>query len=269
MFQTIYVGNLLGIKVYIHWSFWLLAMYVLLTNLNQGFVSAFKALGFVFAVFGCVFLHEMGHAMAGRWFRIPTVDITLLPIGGVARMGDFTRSPLAELVIAIAGPMVNVVIAIVLVLGLSIHANLTPNNEMTLARMAPLEQLLLANIGLVVFNMLPSFPMDGGRVLRSLLAFVMPYSKATRYAARTGQVMAIGMFICGIYYFNTFGISLLLIAGIVFAVCSGELLKERITSARDQMMGSPFPFGTSPQGQSNPTRNDGDIIDAVEVKRVR
>ncbi|MFY7876963.1 MAG: hypothetical protein ACOVQM_16025, partial [Pirellula sp.] len=67
MLQTIYVGKLLGIKVYIHWSFWLLAMYIVLTNLNQGFVSALKALGFVFAVFGCVFLHEMGHALAGRW----------------------------------------------------------------------------------------------------------------------------------------------------------------------------------------------------------
>ena len=269
MFQTIYVGKLLGIKVYIHWSFWLLAMYVLLTNLNQGFVSALKALGFVFAVFGCVFLHEMGHALAGRWFRIPTIDITLLPIGGVARMGDFTRSPLAELVVAIAGPMVNVVIAIVLILGLSIQANLNPDKDMTLARMAPLEQLLLANVGLVLFNMLPSFPMDGGRVLRSLLAMIMPYSTATRYAARTGQVMAIGMFMCGIYYFSTFGISLLLISLMVFAVCSGELLKERIAAARDQMMGNPFPFGTNPSGPSNSPRNDGDIVDAVEVKRVR
>lgn len=269
MFQTIYVGKLLGIRVYIHWSFWLLAMYVLLTNLNQGFVSAFKALGFVFAVFGCVFLHEMGHAMAGRWFRIPTMDITLLPIGGVARMGDFTRSPLAELVVALAGPMVNVVIAIVLVMGLSIQANLNSGNEMTLSRMGPLQQLLLANIGLVVFNMLPSFPMDGGRVLRSLLAFVMPYSKATRYAARTGQVMAIGMFICGIYYFSTFGISLLIIAVIVFMVCSGELLKERIATTRDQMMGGSFSFGTSPPGRATPPQGNGDIVDAVEVKQIR
>jgi Zn-dependent protease len=268
MFQTLYVGKLLGIKVYIHWTFWLMAMYIVLTNLGQGFSFAVKALGFVFAVFGCVFLHEMGHALAGRLFKIPTLDITLLPIGGVARMGDFQRAPFAELVVALAGPMVNVVIAAALILGLSINATLNSASEGGVAGMGPFEQLLLANIGLVLFNMLPSFPMDGGRVLRSLLAFVMPYSRATQYAARTGQVMAIFMFVCGIYYFDRFGISLLLIAGMVFAVCSGELLKERIASAREQMNNNPFPFGPNAYQSSSSTNGD-DIVDAVEVKRVR
>ena len=253
MFQTIYVGKLLGIKVYIHWTFWLLAIYIGLTNLNKGLGSALYALGFVFAVFGCVFLHEMGHAIAAKWFRIPTLDITLLPIGGLARMGEFPRSPAAELVVALAGPLVNIVIA-----------ELT---EAGLVALGPWEQLLVANVVLAVFNMLPSFPMDGGRVLRSLLAMFMSYSAATVIAARIGQFMAVIMFV-GSYYF---GFPLLLISIMVFVVCTGELLKEKLLRATQQMTRGQTPFQQPHSyGQGNdPSDTDQiDIIDAVEVRRV-
>ncbi|MEQ1827858.1 MAG: site-2 protease family protein [Pirellula sp.] len=264
MFQTIYVGKLLGIKVYIHWTFWLLAIYVVLTNLNEGIAGAISAVGFVFAVFGCVFLHEMGHALAARSFRIPTLDITLLPIGGVARMGEFPRSPVAELVVALAGPLVNVVIAFGLLLGLSIQASFSRMSEEGIVALGPLEQLLIANVALAVFNMLPAFPMDGGRVLRSLLAMLMPYSQATQYAARIGQGMAVIMFVASFF----FGLSLMLIAVMVFIVCTGELIKERLVQASEQMSRKQPPFGTTFDPSQGGDQEMNDVIDAVVVRRV-
>ncbi len=267
VFQTIYVGKLLGIKVYIHWTFWLLAIYIGLTNLNKGLGSALYSLGFVFAVFGCVFLHEMGHAIAAKWFRIPTLDITLLPIGGIARMGEFPRAPAAELVVALAGPAVNVIIAVILFLGLSIRASFAELSEAGLVALGPWEQLFVANVVLAVFNMLPSFPMDGGRVLRSLLAMFMSYSAATVIAARIGQFMAVIMFVGSFY----FGFSLLLISIMVFVVCTGELLKEKLLRATQQMTRGQTPF-QPPRSYGQRTDPNGteqaDIIDAVEVRRV-
>lgn len=257
MFQTAYLGKLLGIKVYIHWTFWFLALYIGLSNIRHGLGPAASAVGFIFAVFGCVFLHEMGHALAGKWFGIPTLDITLYPIGGVARMADFTRSPFIELVVAIAGPMVNLVIASGLFLGLSIRASLDQITPDSIGALGPLEQLLIANVILAVFNMLPAFPMDGGRVLRSLLAMLMPYGKATRYAARFGQVMAVLMFVTGLFW----NWPLMIIAVIVFLVCAGELLKERLVSVATQMR--QVPAHVQQAGDSS------DIIDAVEVRQVR
>lgn len=265
MFQTIYLGKLSGIKIYIHWTFWLLAIYVLVSNLDQGLSNALYSLGFVFAVFGCVFLHEMGHALAGRWFRIPTVDITLLPIGGLARMGEFPRAPFAELIVAIAGPMVNVVIAMSLLLGLSIQASFTRMTEAGIGSLNPAEQLLLANVALAVFNMLPSFPMDGGRVLRSLLAMFLPYESATRYAARVGQIMAIAMFIASFYV----GFSLMLIAIMVFVVCTGELIKQNLIVMTNKMSDG-FPATVGPFDSAGPEApTSGDVVDAVEVRQVR
>ena len=265
MFQTIFVGRLLGIKIYIHWTFWLLAIYVVLANLRGGVGIAAAALGFVFAVFGCVFLHEMGHAVAAKWFGIRTEDITLLPIGGVARMEEFPRKPIVELVVAIAGPLVNVAIAIVLAFGLGIQSQYAQVSENGLGKIGPWEQLLLANVVLAVFNMLPSYPMDGGRVLRSLLAMTMPYTQATLYTARTGQFLAVTMFIASFY----FGFSLAIIAIMVFVVCTGEIFKAKIEEARSRMQ-SPFPFQQSPN-QPYESMNEGvvDVVDAVEVRRVR
>lgn len=257
MFQTAYLGKLLGIKVYIHWTFWFLALYIGLSNIRHGLGPAASAVGFIFAVFGCVFLHEMGHALAGKWFRIPTLDITLYPIGGVARMADFTRSPFIELVVAIAGPMVNLVIASGLFLGLSIRASLDQITPDSIGAFGPLEQLLIANVILAVFNMLPAFPMDGGRVLRSLLAMLMPYAEATRFAARFGQIMAVLMFFTGLFW----NWPLMIIAVMVFLVCSGELLKERLISVATQMGQVPAPVQ-----QAGDSTN---IIDAVEVRQVR
>jgi len=138
-------------------------------------------------------LHEFGHAMAGRHYGIRTPDITLLPIGGVARMQGGVQKPWQEFVIAVSGPAVNVVIAGVLWVALLLFPVLRHPISSQI-----LPNLMMINLALVIFNMIPAFPMDGGRVLRALLAMKLNYLKATKIAARTGQVLAVGFVIVGL-----------------------------------------------------------------------
>ena len=187
------ITDIAGIGVYVHWSFLILPLLIAGSALSSGsgIAAAVEAVLFVLAIFGCVLLHELGHALMARQFGIGTQSITLLPIGGVASLDRMPRRPLHELAVALAGPAVNVAIAGLLVVvtagTLSTMFNMTAINQSFLIR------LLWANVGLVVFNMLPAFPMDGGRVLRSLLAGFMPHVRATNIAATVGQVMA-GLF---------------------------------------------------------------------------
>ncbi|MFN7840664.1 MAG: site-2 protease family protein, partial [Pirellula sp.] len=150
MFKTLYLGNISGIRIYIHWSFWWLTLYVLISGLGDGFRNAISSVGFLFAVFGCVFLHELGHAFSGRWFRVPTQDITLLPIGGLARMGSIPAGPKAEFVIAICGPLVNVAIAVLLYLFFPIK--LPDAGGFSISELSPPTQMFLVNVMLAVFN---------------------------------------------------------------------------------------------------------------------
>jgi Zn-dependent protease len=188
-----------------------------------GLFSAIDAVVFVLAIFGCVVLHELGHALAARRFGISTRDITLLPIGGIARLERMPRNPYQEFVIAVAGPAVNVVIAAALFTGLT-FAGVTGIFDPALL----LVQLMWANVALVLFNMLPAFPMDGGRVLRSVLAMRMSYERATNIAATIGQGLAIVFAVLGILASN---ISLLLVALFVFFAARGEAAMARSWSA--------------------------------------
>lgn len=190
------IGTFFGIGVYVHWTFLLLVAYVAYAGMRDGGgpLAALHSVVLILAVFVCVVLHEYGHALTARRFGVKTRDITLLPIGGMARMERIPREPARELLIAVAGPAVNVAIALVLLpvvigLGMTTDARdlLTPRNA-TLPTLV--SQLLVINVGLVVFNMIPAFPMDGGRVLRALLAMAMDYRRATRAAAMVGQVLA-------------------------------------------------------------------------------
>jgi Zn-dependent protease len=155
---------------------------------------------FLAALFGCVTLHEFGHALAARRYGIGTQDINLLPIGGVARLERMPEDPKQELVVAIAGPAVNVAIAIglyliMLVLGqayMELGPHITGSNF--------LADLLMINIILVLFNLIPAFPMDGGRMFRALLAFKIRRDRATRIAASIGQLLAIGFVLFGLFY---------------------------------------------------------------------
>jgi Zn-dependent protease/predicted transcriptional regulator len=187
------LGTIAGIGIYVHWTFALLIGWVILDNdgAGGGAAAAASRVALVLAIFGCIVLHELGHALTARRYNIPTRDITLLPIGGVARLERMPDVPIQELWVALAGPAVNVLIAIALA-GLMLALHLVgirgweDDFEQSL-----LLQLLAVNIMLILFNLLPAFPMDGGRVLRALLATQLDYLRATQIAAAVGQGMAV------------------------------------------------------------------------------
>ncbi len=194
------IGALAGIGIYIHWTFWLLIAWIVVAHMVQGGSpeAAIASLTMVAAVFGCVVLHELGHALAARRFGIETHDITLLPIGGVARLARMPEQPLQELWVALAGPAVNVVIAAVVLVALIVL-----NKTAELTNLQPIGSgfligLMWINILLVGFNLIPAFPMDGGRVLRALLATRFNYMFATQVAAAVGQGIAILFAIIGL-----------------------------------------------------------------------
>ena len=233
------LGKYLGIGLYVHWTFSLLLAFAAFQSWDQGSTAVAFLVTIICSVFFCVTLHEYGHSMAARRFGIPTVDITLFPIGGVARLERMPRIPWQELVVAVAGPAVNVVIATIL--GIVLYSfgvfdgiefvsdtgsavvssesvvadgqavttpalaaeqaaaeSASPAEDELLAHPSLLNYLFVmfaANTMLVLFNMVPAFPMDGGRVLRSLLAMVMNYRKATFIASRIGLLCAAGMII--------------------------------------------------------------------------
>lgn len=186
------IGTFAGIAVYAHATFVLLLGWIALTHWMQyqSFLATLQGVGFILALFGCVVLHEYGHALAARKFGIATKDITLLPIGGLARLERIPDKPDQELWVALAGPAVNVVIAALLAAYLSLTGHFQPVQQIGLTHGVFLERVMFANLFLVGFNMIPAFPMDGGRVLRALLAKRMEYARATRIAASVGQGLA-------------------------------------------------------------------------------
>lgn len=213
------VARVAGIEVKIHATFLLiLLVYGWLYYAAGGWPAAVAGVAFVLVLFLCVLLHEFGHAFAARGFGIQTPDITLLPIGGVARLQRMPSNPWQELVIAVAGPAVNVAIALALVPFVAFR----PSDFETLdsASGGFAEKLLAVNLMLVAFNMIPAFPMDGGRVLRALLATRLPHVRATVIATRVGQVCA-GLL--GLWGFLGGNPILLFIAFFVFAGAQQEL----------------------------------------------
>jgi Zn-dependent protease len=158
---------------------------------GHDFDTMLSGVAFMIALFGSVLLHEFGHALTARKYGISTRDITLLPIGGISRMERMPDVPSQELAVALAGPAINVAIAVVLFGFLSLTNSWVPLDELALTRGSLVERVMLANISLLFFNLLPAFPMDGGRALRALLAMRMSYSRATRMAAGVGQVFAV------------------------------------------------------------------------------
>ncbi|CAG1008008.1 Putative zinc metalloprotease Rip3 [Phycisphaerales bacterium] len=199
------IGTFFGTAVYIHWTFLLLLVWIVGSGLFHGQTAAqiLHYLAVISGVFVCVVLHEYGHILAARRFGVRTRDIILLPIGGMARMERLPSKPWQELIVAIAGPAVNVAIVAVLAPIALVRGVLNPEtlNAQTLSQGSSiLLSLISVNVALILFNMVPAFPMDGGRVLRALLAMAMPYAKATRAAATVGQIAALGFVAMGLFF---------------------------------------------------------------------
>lgn len=220
---TFNLGRYFGIKVQIHWTFLFLIGWVIFVELRKGsnLQTILLTLSFVLLIFVCVVLHEFGHALTARRYGIGTKQITLLPIGGVASLERMPEDPKQELVVAIAGPAVNLAIALLLLLFVNVQAYFTPEGMESLTAISGenyLFYLFFVNITLVIFNAIPAFPMDGGRVLRALLSFKMDRVKATKIAASLGQLIAVFFFFMG-FFFNPF---LILIAIFVFFGAQSE-----------------------------------------------
>lgn len=214
------IGRLLGSELRVHATFLLLIAWIAAAAWAQGGATAAVAnVGFVLALFACVLAHEFGHALMARRFGIRTPDITLLPIGGLARLERLPEEPAREVLVALAGPAVNVVIWAVLVGVLGAGSGLDGLAAVQNPQTGFLERLAAINLFLAAFNLLPAFPMDGGRVLRALLASRMPRARATRIAATAGQILAFGFALLGLGSGN---LMLLLIAVFVWFAADAE-----------------------------------------------
>lgn len=195
-----------GIKVSVHWTFVFLILWIIYSNVRAGLAGPdiMWMILFVLSLFVCVTLHELGHALAGKRYGIQTKDITLYPIGGVARMERLPEKPKQELVVAISGPAVNIVI--MLILSPFIVRMELPDSSETILKISRhnfLAMLGIVNMWLALFNLIPAFPMDGGRVLRALLSFKLGRVQATNIASLVGKILAVGFVLAG-FYLNPF-----------------------------------------------------------------
>ena len=227
------IGKFFGIKVYIHWTFWILIVWIFLLyfwtsqDLKQGLLGVL----FVLSLFACVVLHEFGHALTAKRFGIVTRDITLYPIGGISSFESLPQKPWQELLVGLAGPLVNVAIALIL----WIYLNLTGQvpdlsavaNAQNIFQVPFLWNLFLSNVVLAAFNLIPAFPMDGGRVFRSLLSFFTDRATATRIAAGLGQFLAIVFVFLGFFY----NFWLVFIGLFIYIGAGGEASFERTKAA--------------------------------------
>ncbi|HMB99334.1 MAG TPA: site-2 protease family protein [Balneolaceae bacterium] len=259
------LGKFAGIKVRIHWSFWLIIVWIIFLDISRGndITGMMWNILFIFSLFFCVVLHEFGHALTARKFNIGTRQITLLPIGGVASLEEMPENPWEEFLVAIAGPLVNVGIAIILYLFIPVESFLEQDPEALQESLSMVNSgnflffLLSANILLVAFNLIPAFPMDGGRVLRALLSTKLDRVKATQAASLLGQMLAFFFFIIGLLY-NPI---LILIAIFVWFGAQGEnvmiqqmsLLKDH--EVREAMM--------TDFTELNPDSTVDDVVDLI------
>jgi Zn-dependent protease/predicted transcriptional regulator len=226
------IGTIAGIRVRLHVTFVLFVGWIAVTRglFTEDPGGAIGAVVLLLLIFACVLLHELGHALAARRYGVLTRDIILLPIGGVARLQRMPDKPSQEIVVALAGPAVNVVLAAALLL----FARGAPDAILEMAAHgAMLQTLIVVNVMMVVFNMIPAFPMDGGRVLRAALALRLPYARATQIASIVGQSIALLFATVGLFAAN---LALVLIALFVF-LAAGE--ERSSVQARTTLSGVP------------------------------
>src|SRR4051794_25736058 len=191
---SIPIGTINGTVVRLHLTFLIFLLWIGATHYARGgWQAATSGLLFIIALFLCVLLHEFGHIFTARRFGVSTPDVTLLPIGGVARLERIPEAPHEEFLVAIAGPLVNVAIAVALVVFAHARLNMGDLNAIESTSASLTDQLAAVNIFIALFNMIPAFPMDGGRVLRALLAAKLDFVRATEIAASIGQGVAFAL----------------------------------------------------------------------------
>jgi Zn-dependent protease len=219
------LGSIGGTAIRIHVTFLLFLIWLGAIYYRQGGAeAAWQGTIFIVLIFLCVLLHELGHVFAARYYGVPTRDVTLWPFGGIASMERMPEKPGQELAVALAGPAVNVVIAAALLLWLGPQLNPENLTQIENPAVSMAAKVAGANIILVLFNMIPAFPMDGGRVLRAVLAMRMGNARATELAATIGQGFAVVFGILGIFY----NPMLIIIAVFIFLAASGEAAQAQL-----------------------------------------
>lgn len=208
MGRSLRIGSAFGIGLYLHWTFFIIPALVIFSTWHGGVDDVLLGISLTGALFGCVLLHELGHALMARRFGIPTRDITLLPIGGVARLERMSEHPGEEIAIAVAGPLVNVVIAASLwgglvLAGLGALPFVSTDGLFAYGSASDIfvAMLFKTNVALVLFNLVPAFPMDGGRVFRALLALMFGRLRGTEIAVGLSKVLAAAFILGGVLGF--------------------------------------------------------------------
>ncbi|MDF2620120.1 MAG: peptidase [Xanthobacteraceae bacterium] len=266
------VAHVYGTAVRIHVTFLLFLIWIWAAYYQQGGAgAAWEGVAFVALLFLCVLLHEFGHIFAARRYGVNTPEVTLWPFGGIARLERIPEKPSEELIVALAGPAVNVVIALVLLIFLGGHVGMEHIESIENPNTSLLAKLAAANIFLVVFNLIPAFPMDGGRVLRAILAMNMSHAQATQTAASIGQALAIGLGLLGIFG----NPMLIIIAVFVFLAASSEagavqmkqaaqgLLVEDAMITQFETLGPQASVGDAAEALIRTTQKEFPIVDGA------
>jgi Zn-dependent protease len=266
LLRSFCLGKAFGIPLYVNPTLLLLPAWVIYASRGQGLISALTLLAVVVVLFGCVLLHELGHALMARYFGIATRDITLYPIGGIARLDSTGERPIEEVCIALAGPAVNVIILALLlpVVMLALVTGHLGGGEG--AQLFTLERGWLSllglftlwvwfgNLTLVLFNLIPVFPMDGGRVFRALLSFGMPRLRATEIAVPIGVVGALLIALAGAFYFH----NPILVLVSLFVPFAGHMelqgLRRMEAERRAAATAGAVPVEPTPEPAPDPTR---------------
>jgi Zn-dependent protease/CBS domain-containing protein len=254
---SVNIGTIAGTAVRIHVTFLLFLVWIFVASyMSGGAQAAWSSTAFMVLLFACVLAHEFGHIFTARAFGVATPDVTLLPIGGVARLERIPENPREEFLIAIAGPLVNVAIAfgLVALAGANLDARHLAAVESPQTSMV--DKLAVVNLFLAAFNMIPAFPMDGGRVLRALLAIRLDFARATEVAATIGQWVAFGLGFLGLFY----NPMLIFIAIFVYLAAASE---ARLVSLRAMSRG--VPVGSAMVTQFVTLAPEAHIDEAVET----
>jgi Zn-dependent protease len=267
--RTLRLGRFLGVDLYLRWSFWILLAWIAVNQLiDGGPLAALQSLTFFTLVFLSVYLHELGHAQAASWFGIRTLDITLLPFGGMARLESMPREPRAEAVIALAGPAVNLAIAAIVASLLWLTGALQTLFDQSPLRTGWLHQLAAVNGLLALFNLIPAFPLDGGRALRAYWTPRWGHLEATSRAVGIGKWIAYGMIAIGILRGAW---SMVLLAVLVLLAGFAELFQARrraILEAEGNWPPPNWDLEGHFQHPRSPGSEHGTTIDADDVRRL-